>query len=209
MRNLTLACTCALFLLLAGCEMTQAPKAPTREAQQAAQDGVVILQQLVTTENYKAMGFDSVEQVKQAQLGPPMTVFNIPLDLLKSYKSSTDPNSLLEQSTETIYPVSVNGQVKSSVTIVKKDNGYTPSSFGNAPIAAALAQYGANREGGFVVRVPALNFYFVGQRERDRLMLVSIVDDPRLKMKAGEAVPADLVLLKLAVIANDYNGLPM
>ena len=207
MRWMTLSC--AFLLLLTACERAQNPKPPAPQPQQAAQDAIGVLQKLVNAENYKSLGFDSVDEVKQAQLGQPMEIFNIPLDKLKSYQSGSDPNSLLSQSSETMYPVTVGGQAKSSVTIMKKENGYTASSFGNAPIARGLSRNQSTGQGDFVVRVPALNFYFVGRRVENFLVLVPIVDDPRLGVKAGEAVPAERLLPQMVIVANEYNGLPM
>jgi hypothetical protein len=41
------------------------------------------------------------------------------------------------------------------------------------------------------------------------LLLVPIIDDPRLKLKPGEAVPAQTVIEQLVPLAKEYNGLPM
>ena len=209
MRSLVTAI--ALVVLLAGCESKQAPKPPSPQPQQGAQDALGVLQKLVNEQNYRAMGFDSVDEVKQAQLSQPLTVMNIPLDRLKSYQAGGDTQALLVKSSETIYPVTVNGQVKSSVTIVQSDAGYAPASFGNAPIIRALSQYrqGPTPESDFVVRVPALNMYFLGRTVDGKLMLVPIAEDPRLKLRPGEAVPFETALPDLVAAANAYNGLPM
>ena len=157
------------------------------------------------------MGFDSVEEVKQAQLGQSFAVSNIGLDQLKSYRTGANANSLLSNSSETIYPVTVRGQVKSSVTIVQKEGGYQPSSFGNAEIVKSLSRYrqGENPASDFVVRVLALNMYFLGRHVEDRLFLTPVIDDPRLKLRPGESVPAEIVLEQLVPLANAYNGEPM
>lgn len=209
MRSLVLAI--ALVILFAGCQSKENPKPPSPQPQQAAQDGIGVLQKLVNDQNYRAMGFDSVDEVKQAQLGQPLPVFNIPLDKLKGYQPESDPKQLLVKSSETIYPVTVNAQVKSSVTVVQNDAGYAPSSFGNAAIVKSLSQYrqGSTAEGDFVVRVPALNMYFLARWVDGKLMLVPIADDPRLKLRPGEAVPAETALPQLVALANAYNGLPM
>ena len=209
MRSLLL--TSGLLLLMVACRGGETPKPPSSQPQQAATDALGVLQKLVNQQNYRAMGFDSVDEVKQAQLGQPLPTFNIGLDQLKGYQTGANANSFLTQNSETIYPVTVNGQVKSSVTVVQKAGGYEPSSFGNAEIVKALSRYrtGENAANDFVVRVPALNMYFLAKRVENRLFLTPIVDDPRLKLKVGEEVPAEIVLEQLAPIAKAYNGLPM
>ncbi|MBX6360304.1 hypothetical protein [Pseudacidobacterium ailaaui] len=196
-------------LFMAGCSKHPSqPKPPAQQPQQAAQDAIGVLQKLVNEQNYKSLGFDSLDQVRRAQLAPPLQVYNIGLDRLKSYQAGQDPNTLLTQSTETMYPVTVDGQVKTGVTIVHNESGYTPSSFGNADIVKRLAGNRHN-ENEFVVRIPAFNMYFVGRRVEDRLVLVPIVEDPRLKVEQGQAVPIEVVLDQLKPYVDAYNGLPM
>jgi hypothetical protein len=203
---------CGLLLFTVGCQKSaEAPKPPAPQPQAAADDAIGVLQKLVNTQNYKGLGFDSVDEVKQAQLGAPFAVFDIGLDQLKGYKAGSDANGLLTASSKAIYPVTVGGQVKSSVTISHQDSGYKASSFGNAEIVKSLSRYRLTQAAAsdFVVRVPAFNMYYLGRRVENRLLLVPIIDDPRLKLKPGEAVGAETVLEQLAPLANAYNGLPM
>lgn len=200
--------TLCVFLMM-GCQPKQpAPKPPAQQPQQAATDAIGTLQKLVNEENYKSLGFQSLDEVKQAQTGQPFEVQNLGLDKLKSYKAGADPNSLLVPSTETIYPVNVGNAVRSGITIVHKQQGYEPASFGNADIVQRLS---ANRQnpGDFVVRIPAFNLYFIARRVETRIVLVPIVDDPRLKVRTGEATPIEVVIDQLRPYIEDYNGLPM
>ena len=203
---------CGLLLFMLGCQKSvEAPKPPSVQPQEAAASAIGVLQKMVTGQNFKSLGFDSADQVKQAQVGQPLTVFDVGLEQLKAYKQGTDPNSLLVKSARALYPVTVDGQVKSSFTITHKESGYQASSFGNAEIIKSLSRYRLNQTeaGDFVVRVPAFNMYYLGRRVENRLLLVPIIDDPRLKLKPGEAVGAEIVLEQLAPLANAYNGLPM
>jgi hypothetical protein len=184
------------------------PQPPSQQPREAAANGLATLQKLVTAQNYQAMGFESMDEVKSAALGQPLAVFSIGLSQLREYHSGVDANSLLGASPDAIYPVMVNGQTRSSVTITKSDSGYMPSSFGNAAIVKGLSQYRQAADS-FVVRIPALNMYYLGNRVDNRLMLTSITVDTRLKLEPGKAVPADEVLSQLVPIAAAYNGLPM
>jgi hypothetical protein len=198
-----------LFLMVA-CDRAETPKNPLSQ-QQAADTALRVLQKLVTSQNFKAMGFDSENEVEQSRLSTPLPVFNVGLDQIKGYDTSKDPNTLLTASSEIVYPVTVGGRVKSSVTIVHKEQGYQPSSFGNAEIIRRLSEYRREENAGneFIVRVPALNMYFLGRRAENQVLLVPIIEDPRLKLRPGEPLPAQTVLAELTPIARAYNGLPM
>lgn len=208
--RLALICASTLLLLTAGCrsEQPQKPQPPASNPTEAATSAIRTFQQAVTAQNYRALGFESVDEVKTASLGPPLSQFDIGLDQLKSYKEGADANSLLSASSETIFPVTVNGQVRSSVIVSKREAGYVPATFGRADIVKALSRY-REQPNDFAVRVPALNMYYVGRRVENRLFLVPIAEDTRTNLKPGVPLPAEDVLKQLVPIANAYNGLPM
>ncbi len=199
-------------ILVAGCAQKREGNAPSPvgDAQQAASNALATLQKLVTEQNYKSLGFSSVDEVKSAALAAPLAMFNIGLDRLKSYQAGQDANALLTASSETIYPVTAGGQVRSSVTVVKKEGGYTTASFGNAEVVKGLSRYRSeNLPNAFAVRVPALSLYFLGNRIENRLMLTPIAEDSRIPFRVGLAVPAEEVLKAIVPLAQAYNGLPM
>ena len=123
--------------------------------------------------------------------------------------AGADAASLLTRTAETVYPVMINGETKSSVTIVHKEGGYAPSSFGNAEIVKNLTRYRNPGGSDFMVRVPALNLYFLGRQVDNHLVLVAVSEDARLKLRPGEPAPAETVLQQLVPLANAYNGLPL
>jgi hypothetical protein len=198
-------------MLAAGCARSGADApAPTGDAQQAASNALATFQTLVNELNYKGLGFASLDEVKSATLAPPLVLYNIGLDRLKNYQPGQDPNTLLTDSSETIYPVSAAGQVESSVTVVKKETGYTTASFGHAAIVKDLSRYRhTNQPSEFAVRIPALSMYFLGNRVEHRLMLTPVSMDSRLPFRAGAAVPAENVITAILPLAQAYNGLPM
>ncbi len=207
-----ISCFSALLLVFtAGCrheEQATSPPPPATQPQEAASSAIRTFQQLVTEQNYRSLGFESVAEVRSAALGEPLALYTIGLDQLKAYRQGTDVNSLLSLSADALYPVTANGQVRSSVTVTKVESGYRASSFGNAEVIKALSKY---REAAtaFAVRVPALNLYYLGQRVENKLLLTPVADDSRLKLSPGKAVPAEDVVNQLVPIANAYNGLPM
>ncbi|MGI8990070.1 MAG: hypothetical protein ACR2I2_10870 [Bryobacteraceae bacterium] len=202
----------AAVLLASGCAQQRGGgvQPPTGDAQQAATNALATLRKLVSEQNYKTLGFASPGEVKTAALAPPLTIYNIGLDRLKSYQAGQDVNALLAPSSEIIYPVTADGQIRSSVTVVKKDNGFTTASFGNAEIVKGLSRNrGANSPDAFAVRIPAFSMYFLGNRVANRLMLTPVSEDSRLPFRMGVAVPAEDVLKAILPLARDYNGLPM
>ena len=207
-----LLCASAALFILTACTRTEAPRPRPLAAQpeEAATHAVELLRKLVNAENFKLLGFDTLEEVNQAKLAPPLEVFNVGLGQLKGYKSGQDAASLLTKSSASVYPVLVNDQTRSSVTIVHKEGGYEASSFGNAEIVKRIMAL-RNKESGtaaFIVRVPALSFYFLGTGAGAELRLTPIVDDPRTGLHAGEPLPAGAVLSQLVPLALAYNGLP-
>jgi hypothetical protein len=184
-------------LLMAGCsphknELNQSVQKP----QDAAENAIGVLQKLVNEQNYRNLGFQSVEEVKQARLGQPMEIYNIGLERMKDYPAGQDPSKLLTSSAETLYPVTVGGNVRTGLTIIRKDRGYEISSFGKADIVKRLTGY-RQSPGEFAVRIPALGMYFVGRCVDARVVLVPIGNDPRLKVQAGEAAPLQVVVDQL------------
>ncbi|QNI31501.1 hypothetical protein H7849_20865 [Alloacidobacterium dinghuense] len=195
-------------LLVVGCsQQKNAVKPAAQVPQEAAAAAVGVLQKLVNEQNYKGLGFQTMDEVKQAQLGQPMDVFYLSLERMESYQAGEDLNSLLTSSAEMIYPVMVGGSVRTGVTIVQKGQGYESSSFGNADIVKRLAAYRSGPRD-FAVRIPAFNLYFVGRQEETRVILVPIANNPRLKAQAGEATPLDVVFGQLRPYVDSYDGRP-
>ena len=188
-------------MMLAGCRQREPP---SRDPQEAADRGRAVFQSLINEQTYKGFGFDSVDEASDTQLGPYMAVFDVPPERLWGFRSGKDTNELLVRSFETIYPVTVDGRVKSSLTVVRLDNGgYRAAGFGDAALVTRLSSYRSDDKAGeFVVRVLGLNMYFLGRRAEGRFTLTPIEDDDRFGLRAGERYDADDVLQRLARIAD-------
>ena len=193
---------------MAGCSRYKDKANPAaQQPQEAAINAVSLLRKLVNEQNYKSLGFETVDEVKQARLGQPMEVYYLGLERMKSYQAGEDPNNLLTPSAELIYPVTVGGDVRTGVTIVHKEQGYESSSFGNADIVKRLAGYRRSAKE-FAVRIPAFNLYFVGRPVNSHVLLVPIANNPRLKAQAGEATPLEVVVDQLRPYVDSYDGRP-
>ena len=206
----------SVALLVAGCKgrlfpasqgnLTPNPAA-SASSQDAAQAGLKTMQSLVRTENFQGLGFSSMDQVNNAQLGDPLKVYRVPLDTLTAYKGDANAFGLLQDAHKMIYPLTVDQQVISSLSATQKDDGWRATEFGNSALTRALAAHRASKDD-FVVWVPALKIYFTARGEGEKLTLTTIMDDPRFDFKAGQEIPASKVFTVLQKSASEYNGLP-
>jgi hypothetical protein len=205
MRKLPFAWIVAMACLLGGCQTSQ-PR-PSNSQQTAAQHGLATLRQVVNAGNYAALGFESVDEVRQATLGEPLQVYQVRLDALRAFNEQTNPETLLVDIRRDLYPVKVGDRVATSIFVTGAREGWRASELGNAAVARLVSRY-RHGAGDFVVHVPAMKSYFVADRVEGKLMLTPVMDDPRTKLRAGETLPADVVFLQLQRASEGYNGLP-
>ncbi len=187
------------FFFLAACGR-QKPAQPPQSASsgEAASSGLATLRKLVNANNYRSMGFESQDEVNSASLGNPLHIFLVRLDQLRQFQPDGDPEKLLSDIGEELYPVLVNGAPRSAVVVEKRNEQWSPVSYGGANLVKALAQRRAGNSAMakteeptyFEVHVAALNIYFLGYRQGAKLMLIPLVDDPKYKFAAGTPVPA-------------------
>ncbi|MGH7836912.1 MAG: hypothetical protein ACREQC_03705, partial [Candidatus Binataceae bacterium] len=130
MRNLLALGLIAILPLTAACKTpirwpfnasngsaAQPPASPGQ--QEAAVAGLSTLRQLVTAQNYAALGFASADQAQHAQLGEPIGVYTIGLDALKKYSPSVKLADLLTDTHRWMYPVQVDQRVTSSLYVTQ------------------------------------------------------------------------------------------
>lgn len=208
-----------LFLILlaaaAAAQTVDQQDESLRPATEAAQRALATFARLANEQNYRALGFDSAQQLRSARLGPPARGFMIRLDELKEYGGG-DPTRLLHSAERVTFPVEVDGRTRSSLTVVSREGRWVSESFG-APTYARLFTEArarlAEREGRpaaelFEVQVPALNVRFAAARRAGALVFAPVADDVRFGFKRGESIPAEEALAKLVPAAREHNGLP-
>jgi hypothetical protein len=199
------------FAFLAACAK-QEPARPPQSASsgEAASNGLATLRKLVNANNYRSMGFESQDEVNSASLGERLPVFLVRLDQLREFQSGGDPEKLLNDIGEELYPVLVNGATRSAVLVQKQGAQWAPVSYGGANLVKALGQRRSENSAllktaappYFEVHVAALNIYFLGYRQESRLLLVPLADDPRYKFTAGTPLPAADALAALVPAAK-------
>ncbi len=128
------------------------------------------MKKLVTNENFRLMGFESMEEVASAKLDPPIKDFMVRLDHLKRYVPGTNPDLMLTETGQQIFPVSAGEHVRSSMTLKRSLFLWKALSYGSPNfikrlteiITLSSASTGINRSEYFAVRIPALNDDFAG-----------------------------------------------
>src|SRR5258707_1065019 len=109
----------------------------SQDAQTAASQGLTTSKQMVNASNYKGLGFNSVQDAASATLGDPLTIYRIGLDQLKGFKRGDDPQKLLVDDKRILYPILVNNQAASSISVEGKNDGWRATDFGNANLIKA------------------------------------------------------------------------
>ena len=196
--------------LVSGCVDSTRPTPLVPTARAAAIQALRDLQGFAVTQDYRAVGFASPDEARRSQLGDPLTISEIGVERLRAYSPGAPVDDLLTPSPQTLYPVTVNGAVKSSVTIVRERDAFRPSAFGGPALIGPLSAY-RQYVGGVsdtVVRVPALNLVFLARRRAAGLMLVPVFAEPDIGLPVGRETPAASAAERMSRLVQDYDGLP-
>jgi hypothetical protein len=203
------------LLLLAGCVSnvgSTAEPAPVSgpadtAALGAARQGLATLQVMVTPDNFRGLGFASLDDVRRAQLGAPLPMYRVELDALRRFTARTPPEDVIVDAQRSLYPVMVDERVAMSIIVTGHADGWRATDFGNAALARAVTATRRSPED-VIVQIPAAKLVFIGRGAGAKMTLTSIVDDPRFGFKAGQALPASRVLIAVQRGMQGYNGLP-
>lgn len=190
--------------------------ATAKDSAAAAQQSLSTLSALAANDNAERLGFAAPGDAAKSELGQPWSDFIVRLDDLRSWKSGSDAMSLLRPTGLVVYPVTVGGGVRSSVTLKKEDSEWKAVSFG----APGQTQAVANTRDSvvkkdtvsgpqtFQVRIAAFNLLFVGYVSDGKLMLTPVADSQRYDLSAGVTVEADKLFTRLQPDAERDPGLP-
>lgn len=169
-------------------------------------------------EDFRLAGFASKEEVAAATAGDALGIFVVRLDELKNFAPGTDPHKLLHPVSRVMVPVTVNGQVRSSVEMEKDAAGrWEAVSFGRPATAQIYSRVRTARAlkarvqpaDCFVVQIPALNLRFLGHHDARRtLVLVPFLDEAPYGLKAETAYDAAVVFGALKRHAQAHDGSP-
>lgn len=168
---------------------------------------------LVAEQNYRKLGFESLDEIARMTLGEPIPVYFVGLETLQKFNPADDPNLLLTNPHEMIYPVLVDGKVRCSLGLKSNGGEWQVRTFGRPRISRALAKLRDAAASGalsqsdyFAVEIPAMYLIFIGHRAGGNLMLTYVHDDAGLGFVAGQTAPATEVFAKISEAAITYKG---
>jgi|HubBroStandDraft_6_1064221.scaffolds.fasta_scaffold276912_2 hypothetical protein len=201
MRTIAIALLGSLLLALAGCSSGSGDSRKTApEVVSAAQASLATLHQL-----------RSADRTTGGVLGEGLLMYMIRLDSLRAYRSGDDPKSLLNETGRIMYPVTVGGEVRSSVTMEKRAGVWQPAAFGYANLARMVHTTRQQvvdatqtpLESVVYVEAPAVGARFVGHEAGSTLILTPIHDIAGTTLTAGKLVSATEALAQLSRAAQD------
>jgi hypothetical protein len=182
-----------------------------KESQAPAEKALKQLRELATKENFKSLGFESLEELPSAELGRPLPVLIVRLDELREYKPKGDAYKLLHPIPKVVYGVNVKGEPRCGVEVQKRGGKWEASALGIAGPARQYVQAvkkQAEKDRGtvfFLVKVLALNETYLGYQTDQGVKLVHVRQQAEEKDKV-EARPAADVLAELVKRAKEHDG---
>ena len=151
----------------------------------------------------KDIGFNSTEEMADAQLGSPIRIYTVSLDLLQNFQPSNDPNQLLVDTSRIIFPMTVNGQprstftvTESSLTLTKGWKGSRVTRTGFRRLIRKIEQLKPSSSS-FLVSIAPL-MILLGDRKEGRLVLTAIEEYPYVGLKTGDKRDAAELFVQLA-----------
>jgi len=136
--------------------LSSIPK-PSPDVDKAAREGMTMLEKLIENDKGRAtaLGFDSPDEVTQnkMKLGSGIPVLQIMSDKLPDKSDYTNVFEFLKPMDRFIYPITVDGKVRSSMTVKKLKDTWKAVGYGAKGLVSALEKLDAlNVDGVFVAR---------------------------------------------------------
>ncbi len=170
-------------------EPAEVPEVAGAAALGALEDSLTLVRR---SKNYELMGLGSRAEISQANLGAPLRVHEWGYDKLVAYRKGDDTD-VTAGPEQLLYPVTVGGEVRSSITLARDGDDWRLTTYGDAgrTLEIEKTRLGAAQVAGAggdatysLVSVPAFNLYFVATTRGGRTTLSPV----------EASVPADLEL---------------
>ena len=156
----------------------------------------------------RLLGFNSLEEVADAQLGSPLHLYNVPLVQLQRFQPGDDPNNLLAYTGRVIFPLTVKGRFKSSLTVLEGSlsmwKGWKGSRVTRKGFPRLIGEIEKLKisSSSFIVSIVPLGLVLLGDHKAGRLVLTAIEENPHFKLNAGDEYDAAELFGKIAPVAK-------
>lgn len=149
----------------------------------------------------QALGLSTASETLVAELGIGLRTYDVPLIKLETFQATDDPVSLLLDVHEIIFPVLVEGQPRSSLTITESEQGkgWRVLKKGRSTLIRLIEQYRTSNEDNLVV-ISAIGLRFLSkgnQTDQGELVLIPLADGPTIEIRAGKPILARKLFLEL------------
>ena len=182
---------------------------PPPVASQAASQGKKSFARLGKNDKLaQELGFLSATEAADSKtaLRLPFPIVRLRVDLLRNFPPDADPTTIVLFGGEFIYPVTVDDQVRSSLTVTRIRSGsqtdptWRTTEWG-APGLIRLLDKARKTTGvsssSFALAIPELSRYFLGNMVGGKFWIIPLHSEPKLGLEEGVPVPAEVVFGKL------------
>lgn len=182
-------------------------KSPDDAAKKSLED----LKQLVKEDNFKEMGFGSVDEVKSLELGVPIAVNEISFEQLLNYNNEIKAEQMIKTSDKIIFPLISKGIIKSATTTVNSKGNWIIGSIGDAYLPVSfnyaketiMKQYkdtSVKKVEAKLISIPSLNMDFAGMQTNNGWILTPLMDYPEANLTKERYIEAE----KLMPLLSEY-----
>lgn len=155
-----------------------------------------------------SLGLDAPGEASKASVGEAVVDYMIGLNPLRDWDGA-DAMALLRPTGQFVYPITIDGETKSSVTIAQVKGEWVAAAFGSPTEAKARSSVkdsqsqgpGASKEYA-QVRIPALRATFLASQGPGGLEFTPLTSRPEVGLIAGQPASATEVLRRLQPIAK-------
>lgn len=199
------------FLDAVGCgskgppESTRVEKVQMQTQEETALSALSALKQLVTADNAKTIGLQSVDEARDAALGKPIARKVIGYNNLVDAKADTPIAQLFTSEEVVIYPVVVKDAMRSSVSIAKAGERWQIASVADGYWGALLSATPelASRQDVQLISIPGLNLEFFGLTGTEEVAAAQ--DYPELEFKRGQPVDSKRFVQVTVAYAKEFD----
>ena len=176
-----------------------AADSPPAAVRIAAEFGLSNFLSTVPTSELVGMGFKNEPEIKNARLGSPYEQFTITPDALSGYRPGTSLESMVITTEHWLFPVTVNGEPRTTLIVAKMNDHWEAVSLGDARLSNVLSKSEALLKGTESVKIE--KYVRIFQANADFMYVQTATGEyllPLLEQDQLDVVELNMVAGKLA-----------